>query len=176
MCHSDSKYNKPSTLSFTEDVQILLRYLGKSAETALCDFSGGATIQTYAQLAKVTLAQIIVFNRRRAGEVSKMRLKTFCERNITNLREDVAMGLSKTEQRLCNYFTRIEIVGRRGRKVAGLFTPSMIEALSLLVSKRAECEICATNVFFVCKTKINKLLQGTGLFACLRKPVWSEEP
>ena len=66
---SDAKYNKPSTLPFTEDIQILQQYLVKSAEEAFCNMKEVATSQNYAQLAKVTLAQIIVFNLRRAGEV-----------------------------------------------------------------------------------------------------------
>ncbi|KAK9526372.1 hypothetical protein VZT92_015076 [Zoarces viviparus] len=76
-----------------------------------------------------------------------MRLKSIHERDDTKLHEDVAMGLSKTEQRLCNYFSRIEIMGKRGRKVAVLLTPSMMDALSLLASKRTDCDVCATNVF-----------------------------
>ncbi|CAM4690287.1 unnamed protein product [Leuciscus chuanchicus] len=106
-----------------------------------------ATTQNNAQLAKLTLAQIIVFNRRRAGEVSKIRLKSFHERDNTKLHEDVALGLSKTEQKLCNYFSRIEIMGKKGRKVAVLLTPSVVNALSLLASRRTECGVCATNVF-----------------------------
>lgn len=144
---TDAKYNKPSTLPFTEDVQILHQYLEKSAESAFCSLKEEATTQNYAQLAKLTLAQIIVFNRRRAGEVSKMRLKSFHERDNTKLHEDVALGLSKTEQKLCNYFSRIEIMGKRGRKVAVLLTPSVVDALSLLASRRTECGVCATNVF-----------------------------
>lgn len=162
---SDSKYNKPSTLPFTEDVQILHQYLGKSAESALCDLNGRATMQTYAELAKVTLAQIIVFNRRRAGEVSKMGLKSFYERDNTKLHEDVAMGLSNMEQRLCNYFSRIEIMGKRGRKVAVLLTPSMIDALSLLVGKRTECEVTATNSFLFARPKSMSHYRGQD---CLR--------
>lgn len=33
--------------------------------------------KNYATLAKVTLAQLIIFNRRREGEVSRMELATF---------------------------------------------------------------------------------------------------
>ncbi|KAK0151334.1 Histone-lysine N-methyltransferase set-1 [Merluccius polli] len=162
---SDAKYNKPSTLPFTEDVQILHRYLDKSAEEAFCNLKEVATSQNYAQLAKVTLAQIIMFNRRRAGEVSKMRLKSFLERDNTKLHEDVAMGLSKTEQRLCNYFCRVEIMGKRGRKVAVLLTPSMVDALSLLANTRTESGVCATNVFLFARPKAMSHYRGQD---CLR--------
>lgn len=150
---SDSKYNKPSTLPFTEDVQILHRHLEKSAKMAFFKLKEGTTLQNYSQLANVTLAQIIVFNRRRSGEVSRMHLKSFNERDKTKLHEDVAMGLSKIEQRLCNYFSRVEIMGKRGRKVAVLLTPSMVNALSLLVSKRAESGVCTENVFLFARPK-----------------------
>lgn len=162
---SDVKYNKPSTLPFTEDVQILHRYLEKERETAFCNLKEAATAQNYAGLAKVTLAQIIVFNRRRAGEVSKMRLQSFDERDNTELHDDVAIGLSKTEQRLCNYFSRIELMGKRGRKVAVLLTPSVVDALTLLTSNRAECGVCATNVFLFARPKSMSHYRGQD---CLR--------
>ncbi|KAF3834432.1 hypothetical protein F7725_025636 [Dissostichus mawsoni] len=162
---SGAKYNKPSTLPFTEDVQILHRHLDKSAESAICSLKEEATPQNYAELAKVALAQIIVFNRRRTGELSKMRLKMFNERDNAELHQDVAKGLSKTEQRLCNYFSRVEITGKRGRKVAVLLSPSMLDALSLLVSKRTECGVCSTNVFLFARPKCMSYYRGQD---CLR--------
>ncbi|XP_053301945.1 uncharacterized protein LOC128460698 isoform X3 [Pleuronectes platessa] len=150
---SDAKYNKPSTLPFTEDVQMLHQFLQKSAESAFSKLKEEATAQNYGRLANATLSQIIVFNRRRAGEVSKMRLKSFEQRDCSKLHDDVAIGLSHVEQKLCNFFSRIEIMGKRGRKVAVLLTPSVLDALSLLISKRSECGICATNVFLFARPK-----------------------
>lgn len=162
---SDAKYNKPSTLPFTEDVQMLHRFLEKSAESAFYNLKEEDTAQNYARLAQVTLSQIIVFNRRRAGEVLKMRLKSFNERDCSKLHEDVAMGLSNIEKKLCNYFSRMEIMGKRGRKVAVLLTPSVVDALSLLTSKRSECGICATNVFLFARPKSMSHYRGQD---CLR--------
>ncbi|KAK2832654.1 hypothetical protein Q5P01_016543 [Channa striata] len=93
--------------------------------------------ENYAQLAQVTLAQIVVFNRRRAGEVSKMHLKHFLQRAKTKLHEDVAMGLSKVEQKLCKYFCRVAV----------LLTPSMVYALLLLTNKRSQCSVSDKNIF-----------------------------
>ncbi|XP_028985935.1 uncharacterized protein LOC114843500 [Betta splendens] len=162
---SDAKYNKPSTLPFTKDVQKLHQYLEKQSESAFCNLKEKATQQNYANLAKVTLAQTVVFNRRRAGEVSKMHLKCFFERDQTNLHEDVAMGLSKVEQRLCKYFTRLEIKGKRGRKVPVLLTPKMIDALSLLTDSRSECCVNEKNVFLFARPKSMSHYRGHD---CLR--------
>ncbi|KAK1904877.1 Cyanuric acid amidohydrolase [Dissostichus eleginoides] len=94
-----------------------------------------------------------------------MRLKMFNERDNAELHQDVAKGLSKTEQRLCNYFSRVEITGKRGRKVAVLLSPSMLDALSLLVSKRTECGVCSTNVFLFARPKCMSYYRGQD---CLR--------
>lgn len=155
---SDGKYNKPSTLPFTEDVKILHRYLEETAEGAFCSFKEKATSQNYTQLAKVsvtfvTIAQIIVFNRRRAGKVSEVSLRSIHERDNSKHHEDVAMGLLLTEQRLCNYFSQIEIMRKRGRNVVVLLTPSMVDALSLLAGKISECGVCSTNVFLFARPK-----------------------
>lgn len=162
---SSAKYNKPTTLPFTEDVRTLHQYLQKTADSVVGNLMEDATSKNYAELAKVTLAQIIVFNRRRAGEVSKMLLKSFEERDRTKLHQDVAMGLSKVEQRLCSYFTRVEIVGKRGRKVAVLLTPCMVDALSLLTSKRKECGVHDENVFLFGRPKSLNHYRGQD---CLR--------
>lgn len=84
--------------------------------------------------------------------MSKMHLKHFYEQDQTDLHKDVAMGLTKLEQNLCN-FSRIEIMGKRGRKIAVLLTPNMVEALTLLVSKRSECGVDGANVFLFGRPK-----------------------
>ncbi|KAL3999238.1 PRA1 family protein 2 [Sarotherodon galilaeus] len=161
---SEAKFNKPSTLPFTEDVCILHHYLQKSAESAFCSLENEATAQNYAQLAQVTLSQIIVFSRRRSGEVSKMRLKSFLERDKTALHTDVAMGLSQMEQRLCNYFCRIEIMRKRDRNVPVLLTPIMLDALSLLVSRRPDCGMDSLRVHaHQCGAKQPEYLRSTQL-------------
>ncbi|XP_032438018.1 uncharacterized protein LOC116732140 [Xiphophorus hellerii] len=162
---SHAKYNKPLTLPFTEDVQSLHRYLKKSGENAFSNLKEEVSPQNYAELAKVTLAQVIVFNRRRAGEVSKMRLRGFQQRDDSKLHEDVAAGLSKVEKRLCSYFSRVEIIGKRGRKVAVLLSPDVVDALTLLVSKREQCGVCSTNIFLFARPRSQSHYRGQD---CLR--------
>lgn len=157
---NEAKFNKPSTLPFTQDVQSLHRLLEKTAHTAFQKLQETASPQSYAELAKATLARIIVFNRRRAGEVSKMPLKGFNERDGTSLHDDVAMGLSKFEQKLCSHFSRVEIRGKRGRKVAVLLSPDMVDALKLLVSRRSECGVLDTNTFLFARPNCQSHYRG----------------
>lgn len=70
-----------------------------------------------------------------------MRRKGFLERDTTALHKDVASGLAKFEQKLCNHFSRVEIRGKRERKVAVLLSPDMVD----LISKRTECGVPEEN-------------------------------
>lgn len=60
---SDKHYNKPSTLPFTEDVQLLHRHLEKVADSASKNLESDPSPQAYGELCKTTLAKIILFNR-----------------------------------------------------------------------------------------------------------------
>ncbi|KAK7877383.1 hypothetical protein WMY93_031899, partial [Mugilogobius chulae] len=161
----EAKYNKPLTLPFTEDVKKLNKHLEQAAENATAKLTEEANARNYAQLAKVSLTQIIVFNRRRAGEVSKMRLKNFTERDNTQLHEVISYGLTELEQNLCNYFSRVELMGKRGRKVAILLPPNVVDALSLLVEKREKCEVSPSNPFLFARPKAMSHYRGHD---CLR--------
>ncbi len=162
---SEKKFNKPSTLPFTQDVQLLHNHLKQAAKVAFDRLKEMASPQSYADLAKATLAQAIVFNRRRAGEVSKMRLKNFTERDTSPLHDDVSLGLTKFEKKLCEHFSRVEIRGKRGRKVAVLLTPGMVESLNLLVNNRMECGVHDTNIFLFARPKCSSYYRGQD---CLR--------
>lgn len=65
--------------------------------------------KNYAELAKLALAQVLIFSRRREGEVSRMELATFIGRNASKLNEDMATCLSPLENKMCDFFTRVEI-------------------------------------------------------------------
>ncbi|CAM4569659.1 unnamed protein product [Leuciscus chuanchicus] len=102
---------------------------------------------SFAALAKVTLSQVILFNRRREAEVSRMLLSSFKSRDSSELHEDIAICLSEFERKLCLHFTRVEIRGKRGRKVPVLLKPSMVSAMELLVETRELCGVPAENPF-----------------------------
>lgn len=85
MCH----FNKPSTLPFTEDVRRLHNHLEKIAQQATEDFKTAFSSLPYGELCKATMANVILFNRRRGGEVSTMLLKDFLERDTSALQKDV---------------------------------------------------------------------------------------
>ncbi|XP_016118944.1 uncharacterized protein [Sinocyclocheilus grahami] len=155
---SDAKYNKPTKLPLTQDIEKLNSYLQRSAESAFQELGQKTSEHNYTCLAKLTLTRIILFNRRRAGEVSKMPLKNFLQRDESYAFEE--LGLSAYEKRLCKYFRRVELKGKRGRKVAVLLTPDITKALELLAEKRKECGVPHDNEFLFAIPKCTSYYRG----------------
>ncbi|XP_026011847.1 uncharacterized protein LOC113014492 isoform X4 [Astatotilapia calliptera] len=144
---SEAKYNKVDSLPLTRDVQKLQLYLGQQVESAREKLGDNPTVGTYAALAKVILCQVILFNRRREGEVARMTVKNFEDRDMSKLNDDISSGLTEVEKRLCQQFARVELKGKKGRKVAVILTSDMTDNLSLLVSKRKECGVSENNMY-----------------------------
>lgn len=137
--------NTLSELPSFEDIAKLYSHLDKKAESATTALKEQATAHNYSSLARTTLAKIILLNRRRVGEVSKMKLRNFLERECSNKREEV--GLSEYGQKLCRYFLRVGLKGKAGREVAVLLTPGMVNALNLIISKRQKCGVPNENAY-----------------------------
>ena len=96
-------------------------------------------------LNEVTLAQVILFNRRSQGEVSKMTGSDFENRkqNVQNCE----YGISEIEKNLCKIFQVAEIIGKRGRTVPVLLTNRMVTGLTVLLERREEVRVQKKNTF-----------------------------
>ena len=76
------KRNRPKLLPITSDVILLSRYLKQEAEQKLSDLTKAVTVdalQPWRALANITLTKIMLFNRKRQGEISKLSLEDFGE-------------------------------------------------------------------------------------------------
>ncbi|KAG9275033.1 hypothetical protein AMEX_G9507, partial [Astyanax mexicanus] len=161
----ESKWNAPQLLPFTKDVQTLHAYLNMQQQQCQNKLSTQTSAETWGQLARVLLTQVILFNRRRAGEVSKMPLSAYTASNPSDPQDDVNVALSDLEKKLCQHFKRIEIRGKRGRKVPVLLTPEMQQSLDLLVAKRQECGVLFDNIYLFARPSARTSYRGSD---CLR--------
>jgi len=76
-----------------------------------------------------------------------MTLEAFKKRDQTELHEGIAVALSPFEQKLAKHFSWVEIMGKRGRKVAILLNPEVVSATTLLADKRDLCNVHKDNPF-----------------------------
>ncbi|XP_063052959.1 uncharacterized protein LOC134447434 isoform X2 [Engraulis encrasicolus] len=148
MAQNPGNWDSPLVLPFTDDVRKLHSYLDDKSQEYYKALSTNASTENWANLTKVTLTKIILFNRWRSGEVSKMLLSSFIVIDQSEPNSEVIAGLSSLQQKLCNHFQRLEIRGDCDRKFALLLTPDMCKSLELLVEKRDACGVEDDNPYF----------------------------
>lgn len=127
--------------------------------------------QAWADLSRVTLTQLILFNRRRQGETSKMKLDDFNGKHSTS-EPDVMDSLSPWERKLCTVLQRIEIVGKRGRTVPVILLAQVKKWIDLLIETRKKVGIPEDNSFVFARVHYASMghIRGSD---CLRE--YSEE-
>ncbi|XP_054867655.1 uncharacterized protein LOC129349183 isoform X2 [Amphiprion ocellaris] len=172
----EGKWNTPQLLPFTEDVKIMHGHLEKCREHYQEHLKSNPNKKNWTRLATVTLAEVILFNRRREGEVSKMPLNAFTLRDTSRVHSDVALGLSKFEQKLCKHFQRIEIRGKRNRKVPILLTPDMLSSMEALVAHRQTCGVPNDNPYFFARSEANTHLRGSDAIRRMAKECGAKHP
>ncbi|XP_016376678.1 uncharacterized protein LOC107715123 [Sinocyclocheilus rhinocerous] len=162
----EAEWNSPLLLPFTEDVKCLHVYLDQQEKMYRNLLSSQPSSQHWSKLAMVTLTQIMLFNQRREGEVSQIPLSAYTSSNQSDGHPDISMALSELENKLCQYFKRLEIRGKRGRKVPVLVTPSMQESIRLLIENRNRCGVPNENSFLFARPFALTFYRGSD---CIRE-------
>lgn len=171
-----AKWNKPQVLPFTQDVSLLHNFLATESAKWIKDLKDNPNSTNFGNLAKVTLTQLVLFNRKRQGEVSKMNLEVFTSRNHEELNPDIMMGLTEFEQKLAKHFERVEIRGKRSRMVPVLLTPNMIAAMELLVENRNQCQVLRENEYLFARPGVLSHFRGSDCFRMFAKQCGAQHP
>ena len=141
------KWNRPQLLPLTSDLQKLRVHLKQTAQTAISLLSTeNSNINEWRNLATSTLTGLILFNRRRGGEPALMKIEDFEKRmKGGNMNDEVRKSLSAFELKLCNSFQRVELRGKRGRKVPLLITREAEKAIKLIIELRSIVGVSSDN-------------------------------
>lgn len=150
--------SKSLLLPFVNDVRIFYCYLEKASQSALRELRETPSAQSYAALCKVTLAQILMFNRR-YGEVSQMTIKSFQKRDLVQPLE-ISELLTELEKVFCKEERKILVRWRAGAQVPTILTSDMINAIMLLTEKREQCNVSKSNIFVFGQTRSNRFYRG----------------
>ena len=144
---NEEKFNKPRRLPLAEDIKKLNEYLKSRAAVLSESIKTSPNDKDWRDLTEVTLAQLTLFNRRRGGEMERMTIQSYSEGIIshTEMQEEIASSLSEMERQLAKKMKRVEIRGKRGRKVAVLLTECHQEQINLLNKTRKAVNIATDN-------------------------------
>lgn len=172
----EAKWNVPALMPFTEDVQKLHAHLSEVQDEWYNALNENPSTKAWMELAKTCLVQMILFNRRREGEVAGMPLSAFISRDTSDPHEDVDWALSELEKKLCRHFTRIVIRGKRGRPVPILLTPKMLSALELLVKQREACGVLKDNGYMFARPAAMTHFRGSDCIRSFAKLCGAKSP
>lgn len=139
-----AKFNKPKLLPTVQEVTTFHKFLKSKLDSILKK----ENINDYRELAEICLVQLILFNRKRSGEVERIKvaqIKSMYE--SAEVDDEVKKSLSKFEVALLKTHKRIEIRGKRGRKVPILLTNEMVNAIEKLMKMREELGIKSGYLF-----------------------------
>ena len=138
----EDKRNKASQMiPLADDVKQLsahLKKVGNENFKVLVSSESVVDAKAWETLNEVTLTQLIVFNRKRAGEVSKMKITDYRAKHLVSTGPEWKSLLSTTEKGLCKKYPRVDILGKGDRPVTVIFPPHITRNLDLLLDTRSD--------------------------------------
>jgi len=156
----DRKMNKKFLLPLTADVSKLTSHLREIMRTSVAviqvQLFDMRFVEAFKRLTEAVLAMLILFNRRRQGEVSRLTVALYRDAaTVSRQTTDVDSSLSPLEKHLLNAFHRVEIPGKRNRCVPLLMTSEQKSAVDLLSNQqlRSNAGVSADNEFVFAATK-----------------------
>ncbi|KAK4887413.1 hypothetical protein RN001_003684 [Aquatica leii] len=105
----------------------------------------GFDLQNYSILQKCVLLQILIFNRRRVGETSRMTVALFLVRDSVDRSQ--YQYTNRLEIMLAKHYQRMEILGKRERRLPVLLNLTQIIYLNLLLKYRVNFGVSEDNQF-----------------------------
>jgi len=175
----ERKWNSPKKLPLASDLKLLNTYLISTVAEAEHSLSASPSADRWRFLASCTLARIVLFNRRRSGEVQRMTLSVY--RNMVksnaNVQGEVYDALSPVERTLLNSFYHVIIRGKRNRGVPVLLTHDMHTSIELLIRLREVCGISLDNKYVFARSGDSATtLRARDILQKLAKDCGAEKP
>ena len=161
----ERKRNKLNILPLSNDVQKLNRFLLDTCSECMMNLASSEASPTdiereWRTLAEAVLSHIIIFNRRRQGEVSKMTLADYESKRMLDNKSDSMNALSPMERSLCNLFARVELTGKRDKIVPVLFLPWHLKSIDTLLTYRIQAGILSSNCYVFAYSHSDHHLRG----------------
>ena len=142
------KWNKPNLLPLTEDLLKLKVHITEVQRNAMKVLATEkSNLKEWRMLASSTLASLILFNRRREGEPSKLDIDTFKRLRHDVPNDEIKASLTPFELKLCECLKRIELRGKRGRKIPLIVTQRNEQAIKVLINVRTSVGVSNENKY-----------------------------
>jgi hypothetical protein len=153
--------NKPEELPTEDDFAKLCGGLQEKLAQSFEDLKEHRTKSTWRGLAEVLLCRIIVFNGKRGGDASQMKVIDYVSAMSVKQRLEGAIfaSLSEDEKEHARRHFLMLVKGKNNRHNAIILDNEVKEAMDLLLATRLECEVPVTNEYFFAIPKHSSFLQ-----------------
>ena len=129
----------------------MAKSLSEEAEKRMTKWISDPGVESGRKLAEVVLSQLIVFNKRRGGEASRMLVKNYRDsvRNFeeTNFEGEIFCSLKEDEQFMARTHILIWVVGKCGTHVPVILTLQMKQKIDALLDNRLKTFIPEDNPY-----------------------------
>lgn len=152
-----NKRRKKENIPTLDDVNKLVSFLNSERDACFIQLTQEYSYQKWIKLSQLTMASILVFNRRRTGETRNIEVEDFLEREIIVDACDPLLDILPEEIKR-QIKSRMQIRNKLGKRhVPVLLKYSYDDCVSLVVRHRKDAGIADANEFlFALPTKTDK--------------------
>lgn len=150
---------KTVILPSTDDVKVLSEYVESERRSCFIELSSQYSFATWKKLAESTMASILIFNRRRAGDCQNILVAYFKKRESIDEKMcgTLYSSLNNSSKRVAQQYTRMKIRAKRDSTVHVLLKPHVVECIELLLTHRLNVGISTENEYlFALPSSIDK--------------------
>lgn len=145
---TEMRIKKKVILPSLEDIKKLHNYLVEKRSKAFQDLKSEFNFKSWKTLLETTLISIQLLNRRRAGEIERLKLVHYTSlEKMENSNFDIYNNLSINAKTIANKYARILLRGKLNRTVPVLLDSEMIECLELIRKFRKEANVSRRNPY-----------------------------
>jgi hypothetical protein len=144
----EHRWSPPKRIPLTEDLRKLNQFLHQEAAASSERLKLNHNPETWREIADVTLAQVILFNRRRGGEAERIKVVEMINPCTATMQGEIATALSEFEKHLVNTIKRVEIRGKFGSKVPVLLPEMIWKNIQFLQNERKSGGVAENEFFF----------------------------
>ncbi|XP_043267677.1 uncharacterized protein [Venturia canescens] len=140
---------KKISLPSTDDIKKFYDYLSAERIKYFESLKEKFSVLAWRKLAETTVLSLLIFNRRRPGEIERLYVEDFQHHQTIDsiANKDAYAALSDEGKKLARTYVRLEIRGKLGRGVPVLVHSTIFECLELLLHHRENAGISPKNPY-----------------------------
>lgn len=154
-------------LPLKSDIHSLHTYLMENCEAAHEKLQSNFDIKAWRILSEGSLILLQLFNRKRAGEVERIKIEDFLGRESVdrNVHPDLFVQLTEEKPKLTQKYVRMYICGKKKRSVSALLDKTLFKFIKCILKSRSKAGVKRYNSY-VFGIKISHALAKSYYRAC----------